>query len=558
LVCLVIILVFSYLAAHYILLHTRSDADAPKNDLFAAIVPNVVSDNPVGGASRSVLDALSAHGSTQKEASKGPAPKAPLPQEQFTNVALNCKVFASSTESGKSSAQHVVDGDITTRWSSQWADPQWLVIDLGQSCELSVVEILWETAFAKSFRIETGLNGGLLLPGQAQLGHAGWTNTTLRQGTRSDMVVVHCIARSTAWGNSVFEVRVKGKGCRPLIGSQTARHQLLQKYSPVKRLRQTMVQNSGVRGGNPKTAWANVFSASLHKPVLAETSSYNFMPAAEVPWTLIKPDENAIHFVFGLWSDGKTMPTKFQSNLGAWKAANPSRPVHVWNNTGCSALVQNHFPEYESIYRSSAPIQKADLVRYMIILTYGGFYGDLDVGCVDSNNLGVLFQKLELGPTHSAMTFWEMGRLSKASAIESARIHPIRRQIPEYQTRLANYAFWCKPGCALLKRVLGLAMHRVQRTRQRGGHDASDVDYRILYTTGPDVFTEASIGIRDKDYTPPKSLAAHKGSGAEPLEKRWLSPDQVLVVDPGPLLWNGNTFSWRGSSEALGIPTLSA
>ena len=44
------------------------------------------------------------------------------------------------------------------------------------------------------------------------------------------------------------------------------------------------------------------------------------------------------------------------------------------------------------------PPQQADLIRYMIVLRYGGFYADLDVGCVGDNNLGDTRHNPNLNP----------------------------------------------------------------------------------------------------------------------------------------------------------------
>jgi hypothetical protein len=40
-------------------------------------------------------------------------------------------VTASSTEGAGFAAGNVVDGDAATRWSSAFADPQWISVDLG-------------------------------------------------------------------------------------------------------------------------------------------------------------------------------------------------------------------------------------------------------------------------------------------------------------------------------------------------------------------------------------------------------------------------------------------
>jgi hypothetical protein len=63
--------------------------------------------------------------------------------------------LASSGENGANSAPAAFDGNDTTRWSSQFADPQWLRVDLGRSSAISRVVLQWEAAYARAFQIQT-------------------------------------------------------------------------------------------------------------------------------------------------------------------------------------------------------------------------------------------------------------------------------------------------------------------------------------------------------------------------------------------------------------------
>ena len=61
---------------------------------------------------------------------------------------------ASSAESVAFPATAAVDGDPGTRWSSGFADPQWIQVDLGQTATVSQVALSWETAYATAFQIQ--------------------------------------------------------------------------------------------------------------------------------------------------------------------------------------------------------------------------------------------------------------------------------------------------------------------------------------------------------------------------------------------------------------------
>ena len=46
-------------------------------------------------------------------------------------------------------------GISTTRWSSQFSDPQWIYVDLGAPTHIERVILRWETAYAQAYQIQT-------------------------------------------------------------------------------------------------------------------------------------------------------------------------------------------------------------------------------------------------------------------------------------------------------------------------------------------------------------------------------------------------------------------
>ncbi|MYR89486.1 hypothetical protein GTY41_32390, partial [Streptomyces sp. SID685] len=62
---------------------------------------------------------------------------------------------ASSTENASFGAAQAVDGNDQTRWSSAFADPQWIMVDLGSVQPLTQVTLKWEAAYAKAFTVQT-------------------------------------------------------------------------------------------------------------------------------------------------------------------------------------------------------------------------------------------------------------------------------------------------------------------------------------------------------------------------------------------------------------------
>ena len=61
-------------------------------------------------------------------------------------------------------AANAVDGNAATRWSSLYADPQWITVDLGQSYDVNRVRLNWEAAFGRAYQVQISPD------------NANWTN----------------------------------------------------------------------------------------------------------------------------------------------------------------------------------------------------------------------------------------------------------------------------------------------------------------------------------------------------------------------------------------------
>src|SRR5688572_6732599 len=66
---------------------------------------------------------------------------------------------ASSVENSGFPAANAIDSSMTTRWSSQFSDPQWISINLGGSRRISKVVLSWEAAASKSYTLQVSPDG---------------------------------------------------------------------------------------------------------------------------------------------------------------------------------------------------------------------------------------------------------------------------------------------------------------------------------------------------------------------------------------------------------------
>ncbi len=124
---------------------------------------------------------------------------------------------ASSVEGAGTPAGAAVDGDNGTRWSSQFADPQWIQVDLGAPAQLSRVVLRWETAAAKAYRVELSTDGAAWSTAASTTTGTGGTVTHDITGT-ARYVRVYGTQRTTAYGYSLWEFQVYGTaGTDPVI-----------------------------------------------------------------------------------------------------------------------------------------------------------------------------------------------------------------------------------------------------------------------------------------------------------------------------------------------------
>ncbi|MFD4029401.1 discoidin domain-containing protein [Streptomyces sp. NPDC058637] len=126
---------------------------------------------------------------------------------------------ASSQEHYGTPAGSAVDGDSGTRWSSAAFDPQWLSVDLGAPAALDRVELSWEAAYAKTYRVELSTNGADWSTAYSTTTGAGGTETVDVSGTARYVRMLGS-SRATGYGYSLWEFKVFGStdgGTGPVI-----------------------------------------------------------------------------------------------------------------------------------------------------------------------------------------------------------------------------------------------------------------------------------------------------------------------------------------------------
>jgi len=105
-------------------------------------------------------------------------------------------------------AEDAVDGDLSTRWSSEFADPQWIAVDLGREESISRVRLIWEGAYGKSYTIEVSPDGTTWQEVHAVEHGDGHTDEIKFAPTAARYVRMSGTQRGTRFGYSLWEFQV--------------------------------------------------------------------------------------------------------------------------------------------------------------------------------------------------------------------------------------------------------------------------------------------------------------------------------------------------------------
>ncbi|MYS21915.1 Beta-glucanase, GH16 family [Streptomyces sp. DvalAA-14] len=180
-----------------------------------------------------------------------------------TNIAKGKPTTASSAESATFPASNATDGDITTRWSSGFSDPQWLQVDLGQSYAINHATLTWEAAAASAYQLQTSADG------------TNWTTVYTNNNSPADIqdtalnatgryVRVYATARASQYGDSLYELALYGTpssgGGGGGGGGGTATLLSQGKTATASSTENVGTPASAAVDGNTGTRWSSAFS----------------------------------------------------------------------------------------------------------------------------------------------------------------------------------------------------------------------------------------------------------------------------------------------------------
>ncbi len=127
------------------------------------------------------------------------------------NLALFRPITASSEEDDGGTihvAENANDGDFGTRWSSDYADGQWIEIDLEAPHVIGRVVLHWEAAYGRAYTVSVSLCGEVFETVAVKTSGSGGKETIVFDAVESRFLRLDLHERATQWGFSLYEIEV--------------------------------------------------------------------------------------------------------------------------------------------------------------------------------------------------------------------------------------------------------------------------------------------------------------------------------------------------------------
>jgi hypothetical protein len=124
------------------------------------------------------------------------------------SIALNKICISSSDENSSLTPEYATDNDFLTRWSSEWSDPQWIYVDLGDIYTVNGVTLVWEPAYGTHYQIQTSTSATDWTEVYSTTNGQGKTEYIPFSATDAQYVRMYGTQRATRWGYSLWEFQV--------------------------------------------------------------------------------------------------------------------------------------------------------------------------------------------------------------------------------------------------------------------------------------------------------------------------------------------------------------
>jgi hypothetical protein len=127
------------------------------------------------------------------------------------NLALNKTVAVSSVEGASFAGSYAVDGVTTgNRWSSGFADPQDITVDLGAVYNINQVTLYWENAYGSAYKIQTSTDNSVFSDIYGTTTGDGGTDDLTALTGSGRYIKMYGTTRATQYGYSLYDFQIFG------------------------------------------------------------------------------------------------------------------------------------------------------------------------------------------------------------------------------------------------------------------------------------------------------------------------------------------------------------
>ena len=120
------------------------------------------------------------------------------------------RVSASSIQSDEYKPGYLADGDTGTRWSSQPKDKEWALVDLGKVVEITGFTLHWENAYSRKYSLLVSTDAREWTTVYDNDDSDGQMDDVYIRPVSGRYVRLETRVRATGWGNSLWELDIKG------------------------------------------------------------------------------------------------------------------------------------------------------------------------------------------------------------------------------------------------------------------------------------------------------------------------------------------------------------
>lgn len=101
--------------------------------------------------------------------------------------------------------------------------------------------------------------------------------------------------------------------------------------------------------------------------------------------TLNKTHSNVPAIIHQTWRDADSIPMSWQQASNSCRSLHSNYEYRFWTDKDARDLIEREFPCLLSVFDAYPyDIQRADVIRLIVLYVYGGIYLDLDIICLKS------------------------------------------------------------------------------------------------------------------------------------------------------------------------------